>query len=77
MFEAIERFDETFVHNFYGYLSSVTMAGKMPNPLQMLRFLDHADGESLNRQINSYNCATDTWHNSNLGRHTFWTRSLG
>ncbi|ORY35305.1 hypothetical protein BCR39DRAFT_508673 [Naematelia encephala] len=36
-------FDETFVHNFYGYLSSVTMAGKKPNPLQMLRFLDHAN----------------------------------
>lgn len=26
------------------------MAGKMPNPLQMLRFLDHADGKSLLRR---------------------------
>lgn len=37
------RFDEDFVHNFYGYLSSRTMAGKAPNPFQMLRFLDDAD----------------------------------
>ncbi|CEH13900.1 RmlC-like jelly roll fold [Ceraceosorus bombacis] len=36
-------FDETFVHNFYGYLSSVTLAGRPPNPFQMLRLLDHAD----------------------------------
>ncbi|KAJ1022421.1 hypothetical protein NDA16_003410 [Ustilago loliicola] len=36
-------FDEDFVHNFYGYLSSQTMAGKGPNPFQMLRFLDDAD----------------------------------
>ncbi|PWN87930.1 hypothetical protein FA10DRAFT_269207 [Acaromyces ingoldii] len=36
-------FDEDFVRNFYGYLSSRTMAGKAPNPLQMLRFLDDAD----------------------------------
>ncbi|KAM0747533.1 hypothetical protein T439DRAFT_328771 [Meredithblackwellia eburnea MCA 4105] len=36
-------FDETFVHNFYGYLSSQTMQGKAPNPAQMLLFLDSAD----------------------------------
>jgi hypothetical protein len=36
-------FDEDFVHNFYGYLSARTMAGKPPNPFQMLRFLDDAD----------------------------------
>ncbi|CAO1615367.1 unnamed protein product [Parajaminaea phylloscopi] len=36
-------FDETFVHNFYGYLSSRVMAGGSPNPVQMLRFLDDAD----------------------------------
>ena len=36
-------FDEDFVRNFYGYLSSQTMAGKAPNPFQMLRFLDAAD----------------------------------
>jgi len=36
-------FDETFVHNFYGYLSSVTMQGLSPNLFQMLAFLDHAD----------------------------------
>lgn len=36
-------FDEEFVRNFYGYLSSVTMQGKSPNPFQMIRFLDDAD----------------------------------
>ncbi|WVQ91584.1 hypothetical protein IAS59_005385 [Cryptococcus gattii] len=36
-------FDETFVHNFYGYLSSMTMAGKKPNPFQMLLFMYTAD----------------------------------
>lgn len=36
-------FDEDFVHNFYGYLSSRVMGGKGPNPVQMLRFLDDAD----------------------------------
>ena len=38
-----EGFSEDFVHNFYGYLSSRVMAGKSPNPFQMLRFLDDAD----------------------------------
>lgn len=37
------RFDESFVRNFYGYLSSVTMQGLSPNPLQMLAFMDGAD----------------------------------
>ncbi|KIK68942.1 hypothetical protein GYMLUDRAFT_34965 [Collybiopsis luxurians FD-317 M1] len=36
-------FDDTFVHNFYGYLSSAVMQGKTPNLFQMLAFLDHAD----------------------------------
>lgn len=36
-------FDDTFIHNFYGYLSSAVMQGKAPNPFQMLSFLDHAD----------------------------------
>lgn len=36
-------FDEDFVRNFYGYLSSRVLAGKAPNPLQMFRFLDDAD----------------------------------
>ncbi|KAJ7575811.1 hypothetical protein C8J56DRAFT_974663 [Mycena floridula] len=36
-------FDDTFIHNFYGYLSSVTMQGLKPNLFQMLAFLDHAD----------------------------------
>ncbi|KAK1225299.1 hypothetical protein PQX77_011818 [Marasmius sp. AFHP31] len=36
-------FDDTFVHNFYGYLSSAVMQGHSPNPFQMLAFLDHAD----------------------------------
>ncbi|KAF5388770.1 hypothetical protein D9757_005630 [Collybiopsis confluens] len=36
-------FDDTFIHNFYGYLSSVVMQGKAPNLFQMLAFLDHAD----------------------------------
>lgn len=31
------------MRNFYGYLSSRTLAGKAPNPLQMLRLLDDAD----------------------------------
>ncbi|KAK4057889.1 hypothetical protein OIO90_001108 [Microbotryomycetes sp. JL221] len=36
-------FDETFVNNFYGYLSSVTMQGKSPSLFQMLVFLYNAD----------------------------------
>ncbi|KAM0788919.1 hypothetical protein ACM66B_002998 [Microbotryomycetes sp. NB124-2] len=36
-------FDETFVRNFYGYLSSVTMQGKSPSLFQMLVFLYNAD----------------------------------
>lgn len=36
-------FDEDFVRNFYGYLSSQTLAGRLPNPFQMFRFLDDAD----------------------------------
>ncbi|KAE9383493.1 hypothetical protein BT96DRAFT_1009108 [Gymnopus androsaceus JB14] len=36
-------FDDTFIHNFYGYLSSAVMQGKSPKLLQMLAFLDHAD----------------------------------
>jgi len=36
-------FDERFIRNFYGYLSSVTMQGLSPNPLQMLAFMDSAD----------------------------------
>jgi len=36
-------FDDTFIHNFYGYLSSAVMQGKSPNLFQMLAFLDHAD----------------------------------
>ncbi|KAK0211262.1 hypothetical protein DFS33DRAFT_1298434 [Desarmillaria ectypa] len=36
-------FDETFVHNFYGYLSSVTTQGLKPSIFQMLAFMDHAD----------------------------------
>ncbi|KAF9030095.1 hypothetical protein BDZ89DRAFT_985623 [Hymenopellis radicata] len=36
-------FDEVFVHNFYGYLSSCTMQGLAPNLFQMLAFMDHAD----------------------------------
>ncbi|ORY91512.1 hypothetical protein BCR35DRAFT_349326 [Leucosporidium creatinivorum] len=36
-------FDETFVHNFYGYLSSQTMQGLAPNPFQMLLFMYSAD----------------------------------
>lgn len=35
--------DEEFVRNFYGYLSTVTMQGKKPNPLQTIRLLDDAD----------------------------------
>ncbi|KAI3609476.1 hypothetical protein WG66_001165 [Moniliophthora roreri] len=35
--------DDVFLVNFYGYLSSVTMRGESPNPLQMFAFLDHAD----------------------------------
>ena len=31
------------MHNFYGYLSSVTMQGLAPSPFQMLAFLDAAD----------------------------------
>jgi len=37
------RFDETFIHNFYGYLSSAIMQGHAPNLFQMLAFLDSAD----------------------------------
>ncbi|WVR08523.1 hypothetical protein IAU60_005578 [Kwoniella sp. DSM 27419] len=36
-------FDESFVHNFYGYLSSKVMAGELANPLQIFRFLYSAD----------------------------------
>ncbi|TFK99559.1 hypothetical protein BDV98DRAFT_551387 [Pterulicium gracile] len=36
-------FDETFVHNFYGYLSSCTMQNLAPNVFQMLKFMDSAD----------------------------------
>jgi len=36
-------FDETFVRNFYGTLSSYVTEGKAPNMFQMLRYLDHAD----------------------------------
>ncbi|KAH8831018.1 hypothetical protein DL96DRAFT_1523874 [Flagelloscypha sp. PMI_526] len=36
-------FDETFVHNFYGYLSSCTMQGIAPNLFQMLAYMDSAD----------------------------------
>ncbi|KAJ7169150.1 hypothetical protein C8R43DRAFT_119120 [Mycena crocata] len=36
-------FDETFVRNFYGYLSSCTMQGIAPNPVQMLTFMYSAD----------------------------------
>ncbi|KAJ3934849.1 MAG: hypothetical protein NXY57DRAFT_603618 [Lentinula lateritia] len=36
-------FDDTFIHNFYGYLSSCVMQNHSPSPFQMLAFLDHAD----------------------------------
>ncbi|PWN91862.1 hypothetical protein FA10DRAFT_265694 [Acaromyces ingoldii] len=36
-------FDEDFVRNFYGYLSSQVMQKSGPNPFQMLRLLDDAD----------------------------------
>ncbi|KAF8150447.1 hypothetical protein K438DRAFT_1943584 [Mycena galopus ATCC 62051] len=36
-------FDETFVRNFYGYLSSCTMQNLAPNPIQMLTFMYSAD----------------------------------
>jgi hypothetical protein len=36
-------FDETFVRNFYGYLSSCTMQNIAPNPVQMLTFMYSAD----------------------------------
>ncbi|KAJ7189551.1 hypothetical protein GGX14DRAFT_484745 [Mycena pura] len=36
-------FDETFVRNFYGYLSSCTMQNIPPHPVQMLTFMYSAD----------------------------------
>jgi mannose-6-phosphate isomerase-like protein (cupin superfamily) len=36
-------FNDPFIHNFYGYLSSVTMQGQKPSLFQMLAFLDNAD----------------------------------
>ncbi|KAF7289347.1 RNA-binding protein [Mycena indigotica] len=36
-------FDEKFVRNFYGYLSSCTMQSLAPNPIQMLTFMYSAD----------------------------------
>ncbi|KAF9268757.1 hypothetical protein L218DRAFT_970031 [Marasmius fiardii PR-910] len=36
-------FDDVFIHNFYGYLSSAVMQGQSPNLFQMLAFMDHAD----------------------------------
>ncbi|KAJ7876045.1 hypothetical protein B0H14DRAFT_33884 [Mycena olivaceomarginata] len=36
-------FDETFVRNSYGYLSSCTMQNLTPNPIQMLTFMYSAD----------------------------------
>ncbi|KAJ7647770.1 hypothetical protein FB45DRAFT_1019982 [Roridomyces roridus] len=36
-------FDESFVRNFYGYLSSCTMQNIPPNPIQMLTFMYSAD----------------------------------
>ncbi|GAA5825277.1 hypothetical protein JCM11251_006915 [Rhodosporidiobolus azoricus] len=38
-----EGFCDEFISNFYGYLSSVTMAGQSPSLFQMLHFLDDAD----------------------------------
>ncbi|BGP49976.1 hypothetical protein JCM10450v2_005881 [Rhodotorula kratochvilovae] len=35
-------FDERFVRNFYGYLSSCVAAGVDPSPFQIFRFLDSA-----------------------------------
>ncbi|GAA5886739.1 hypothetical protein JCM6882_005873 [Rhodosporidiobolus microsporus] len=38
-----EGFCEDFISNFYGYLSSVTLAKQSPSLFQMLLFLDEAD----------------------------------
>ncbi|TNY18435.1 hypothetical protein DMC30DRAFT_54920 [Rhodotorula diobovata] len=35
-------FDDSFVRNFYGYLSSCVAAGVAPSPFQVFRFLDSA-----------------------------------
>ena len=35
------------------------MAGKMPNPLQMLRFLDHADGETSDEKAGLHDVIAD------------------
>ncbi|KAM0749242.1 hypothetical protein T439DRAFT_343373 [Meredithblackwellia eburnea MCA 4105] len=61
-------FDENFVHNFYGYLSSKVMAGKRPSMIQVLCFQWYADVILENTPLGLGKIGLGWWANLIFGK---------